>query len=120
MLKRKKNFMKYKNHRSEPYFTFLKNGQKTIEGRIRKEKYAEISAGDLIDVFNNKETDFVKVKVKRVTKYESIKEMLTKEPLKKVLPDMETLDQGIEVYKKFYTEAEEKQYGVVAIEVEVQ
>lgn len=112
--------MKYKNHRSEPYFTFLKNGQKTIEGRIRREKYAEISAGDLIDVFNNEESEYVKVRVKRVTNYRSIREMLTKEPLRKVLPDAESVDQGVEIYKKFYTEAEEKEFGVVAIEVERQ
>lgn len=111
--------MKYKNHRSEPYFTFLKNGQKTIEGRIRRGKYAEISAGDLIDVFNNDETEYVKVKVKRVANYQSIREMLTKEPLKKVLPDAENVDQGVEIYRKFYTEVEEKEYGVVAIEVEL-
>lgn len=110
--------IKYKNHRSEPYFTFLKNGQKTIEGRVKEGKYAKILPGDLIDVFNNEETDLVKVVVKRVADYASIKEMLTIEPIEKVLPDVETVDQGVEVYRKFYTPEEEQRYGVVAIEVE--
>jgi ASC-1-like (ASCH) protein len=111
--------MKYLNHRSEPYFTFLKNGQKTVEGRVRKGKYAEIKPGEEIEVSNNEETDKVLVSVKRVTPYQSIKEMLTKEDFKKLLPDIDTVYQGIEIYRKFYTTEEEKQFGMVAIEVEI-
>lgn len=110
--------MKYHNHRAEPYFTFLKNGQKTIEGRIRRGKYAAIRPGDEIVVYNNEETDSVEVIVKKVTTYLSFEEMLTKEPLSKLLPDAKTVDEGIGVYRKFYTAEEEKEFGVVAIEVE--
>ena len=110
--------MKYHNHRAEPYFTFLKNGQKTIEGRIRKGKYADIREGDEIVVYNDKETDSVETIVKRVTTYQSIEEMLTKEPINKLLPDVTTIEEGVCVYRKFYTPEEEKKFGVVAIEVE--
>lgn len=110
--------MKYHNHRAEPYFTFLKDGQKTIEGRIRRGKYAEIRPGDEIVVYNNEETDSVEVIVKKVTTYLSFEEMLTKEPLSKLLPDAKTVEEGIGVYRKFYTTEEEKEFGVVAIEVE--
>lgn len=110
--------MKYRNHRVEPYFTFLKNGQKTVEGRVREGKYCNIKPGDEIDVFNVEETESVLVSVKRVACYKSIKDMLTKEGVKKLLPDMETIDQGVEVYRNFYTPEQEKKFGVVAIEVE--
>lgn len=110
--------MRYHNHRSEPYFTFLKNGQKTIEGRIRKGWYRNVQSGDEIVVYNDEETDSIETIVKRVTKYQSIKNMLTHEPINKLLPDVETVDQGIKVYRRFYTSQQERQFGVVAIEVE--
>jgi ASC-1-like (ASCH) protein len=109
----------YKNHRQEPYFTFLKNGQKTIEGRVRKGKYSQIKAGDYINVYNNKETDHVHVRVKRVTAYPSILEMLEEEEIKKLLPDIDTIHQGVKLYSKFYSAQQELEFGMVAIEVEI-
>lgn len=110
--------MKYQSHRAEPYFTFLKNGQKTIEGRLKKGKYSRIKKGDFITVYNQKETDKVKVVVKKVTLYRSIKEMLSAEPIEKILPDVTNITQGIKVYRKFYTPKQEQKFGMVAIEVE--
>lgn len=110
--------MKYHNHRKEPYFTFIKNGQKTIEGRLRKGKYAKIQTGDIIEVNNEDETERIDVLVKRVAYYRSIKEMLTSEPLKRILPNVNTIDQGINVYLEVYSPEQEKEFGTVAIEVE--
>lgn len=112
------NFITYHNNRAEPYFSFLKNGQKTIEGRIKKGWYRFVRPGDHIIVYNEEETGSVEVLVKGVRTYSSIKEMLGKEQIKKLLPDVETIEEGIEVYKRFYTEEQQKEFGVVAIEVE--
>lgn len=111
--------MKYHNHRAEPYFTFLKNGLKTIEGRVRKGWYADVQVDDEIVVSNVEETDSVEVVVTRVAKYDSIKNMLESEPLKQMLPDVETVEEGIEVYRRFYTAELEAEFGMVSIEVEV-
>lgn len=110
--------MKYHNHRAEPYFTFLKNGQKTIEGRVQKGWYRNVKPGDEIEVYNENETDSILTKVIRVTQYPSIRDMLTKESINKLLPDVDTIDRGIRVYKKFYTSEQERQFGMVAIEIE--
>jgi len=109
----------YYNHRAEPYFTFLKNGQKTIEGRIKKGKYSLIEAGDSIVVSNNDETDSVNVIVKRVTTYPTIDAMLRVEDFMKVLPDAASTQQGVAIYRRFYTQEQETEFGVVAIEVKV-
>lgn len=69
--------MRYHNHRAEPYFTFLKTGQKTIEGRVREGWYCNVKPGDEIEVYNNGETESILTKVKRVTQYQSVREMLT-------------------------------------------
>ncbi|MEK7659999.1 MAG: ASCH domain-containing protein [Patescibacteria group bacterium] len=108
----------YHNHRAEPYFTFVKNGQKTIEGRVKKAWYRFVSVGDHIIIYNAEETDSIAVIVRGVRTYGTIREMLIHEPLKKLLPDVDTVEQGIRVYRRFYSEDQEKEFGVVAIEVE--
>ena len=108
----------YANHRKEPYFTFVKNGKKTIEGRLKKENYGLIKAGDQIVIWNEEETEKVRVLVKRVKTYKSFGQMFESEAFEKVLPEVETTAEGIRVYRKFYTEEQEKKFGVVAIEVE--
>jgi ASC-1-like (ASCH) protein len=111
------NCTTYHNHRAEPYFTFVKQGKKTIEGRIRKGYYRLIKPGDHIIIFNEEETDNLEVLVKRVAPYESIWEMLKAEPLKKIVPDAKSIDDGVQIYRRFYTEEQEKEFGVVAIEI---
>lgn len=111
-------FTTYKNHRAEPYFTFVKNGQKIVEGRLKKGEYCFLKPGDHIVVCNDKETDSVEVVVKTLREYPSFQAMLESEVLKKVLPNVETVEQGLRVYRQFYTEAQEKEWGVLAFEFE--
>lgn len=111
---------KYKthlSHRAEPYFTFVKNGQKTIEGRIKKEKYREIYSGDHIVIYNEEETESFEVVVLGVRTYLSFQEMLLKEPLQTVLPNASSVEDGINIYRRFYSPEQEKEYGVVALEI---
>ncbi|OGD64022.1 hypothetical protein A2215_04300 [Candidatus Berkelbacteria bacterium RIFOXYA2_FULL_43_10] len=108
---------KYKNHRSEPWFGYLKSGQKSIEGRIKRGKYAKIEPGDRIEVNNEDETDRVEVEVSAVREYSSFEEMLAKEQIDKVLPGISNIDEGLKIYRGFYGEKDEDKYGVVAIEI---
>ncbi len=112
-----KKYKIFRNHRTEPYFTFVKNGQKTIEGRIKKGWYKYIAPKDHIIVYNAKETDSVEVLVKKVTTYNTFCEMLEKESFKKIFPDVKSIHQGVKIYKRFYSSEQEKQFGVVAIEI---
>jgi ASC-1-like (ASCH) protein len=108
----------YHSHRAEPYFTFVKNGVKTIEGRIKKGKYQDIIFGDHIIIHNEEETENFEVVVLDVRPYSSFREMLEKESLKKVLPNVSSVSGGVKIYKKFYSSEQEKEFGVVAIEIE--
>lgn len=107
----------FHNHRKEPYFTYVKNGLKTIEGRLHKEEYRLIKEGDLIKVFNEDETEFFDVQVEAVRRYASFLEMLQSEVLKKVLPNAHSINEGVGIYRKFYSEDQEKENGVIAIQV---
>jgi len=79
----------------------------------------DVSAGDNIQVYNERETDTILTKVLRVSRYATILAMLEGENLKELLPDVDSLDEAIGVYRSFYTKAQEEEFGVVAIEVRV-
>jgi len=44
--------------------------------------------------------------------------MLKKEGIENVLPGVKNIEEGVQIYRQFYSEEREKKYGVVAIEVE--
>jgi ASC-1-like (ASCH) protein len=107
----------YKNHRQEPYYTFLKNGLKTIEGRLDKGLYAEVAPGDHILVHTSTEDEHVEVEVVAVRSYTDFQAMLSTESIAKVLPNIHLVEDGVKLYRQFYSEAQEQEYGVNAIEV---
>ena len=96
------------------YLKLMKEGKKKVEGRLYDEKRQKLQVGDVI-VFEGK----LRVKVKALRRYASFKEMLEKEGLENVLPNVGSIEEGIKIYRQFYDEEREKKYGVVAIEVEV-
>lgn len=103
----------YNMNVQDPWFTFIKDGKKTVEGRLNKGKFAELKINDIVTWINgNREC---KTKIRHINKYNSFKEMLEKEGLDKVLPSIESINDGVQVYRKFYTEEDEKTYGVLAI-----
>lgn len=110
--------MTYHNHRAEPYYSLVKRGQKTIECRVRKGKYRLIKPGDHIVINNQEETDSFEVLVKDVRPYKTFRELLESEPLNQVIPEVKTVDEAERIiFDRFYTKEQEKEFGVVAIEV---
>ncbi|XP_018491394.1 uncharacterized protein LOC130502717 isoform X1 [Raphanus sativus] len=99
-------------HVQEPYFTQLKDGLKTTEGRCAVGDYMRIGSGDFI-LFNK----CLLLKVQDVCYYTSFSEMLRGEGLAKVLPGVESIEEGVGVYRNFYSEEKERMNGVVAIRV---
>jgi len=97
----------------EEYLDLKKKKKKKVEGRLYDEKRKQINPGDAI-VFEGK----LKVRVKSIRKYSSFKEMLEREGIERVLPGVHNIEEGVRIYRQFYTEEEEKKYGVVAIEIE--
>ncbi|XP_050255762.1 uncharacterized protein LOC126701599 isoform X3 [Quercus robur] len=99
-------------HVQEPFFSQLKDGKKTIEGRCAIGDYNRIGSGTLIR-FNK----CVVFEVQDTHWYASFSEMLGAESLAKVLPGVETIEEGIQIYRNFYTEEREKTNGVLAIRI---
>ncbi|KAK6914524.1 ASCH domain [Dillenia turbinata] len=99
-------------HVQEPFFSMLKDGVKTVEGRCAVGKYSRISSGASI-LFNK----CLVLCVQDVHWYASFSEMLKAESLAKVLPGVKTVEEGVQIYWKFYTEEQERSKGVLAISV---
>ena len=113
-------------HVNEPWFSLIKSGTKKAEGRLNKGLFASFNENEIVVWFNidkrTRQRKEVKTKIVKVNKYKTFEEMLTAEGLDKVLPDKEnikTIKDGVNVYRQWYNEQVEKQYGVVAIVLEV-
>ncbi|XP_028111714.1 uncharacterized protein LOC114310016 isoform X2 [Camellia sinensis] len=97
-------------HVQEPFFSQLKDGVKTVEGRCAVGDYNRIVSGALILL--NK---CLVLQVQDVCRYASFSEMLEAESLTKVLPGVKAIEEGVEIYRKFYSEEKERSNGVLAI-----
>lgn len=103
----------------DPWFTYIKEGRKTIEGRLNRGRAKRMKKNDKLVLINRKTKKRVKVSVMATRKYDSIKAMIEKEGLEKVLPETRTVEEGVAIYREFYPEEKEKEFGVIAIEVKV-
>ncbi|KAK9141199.1 hypothetical protein Scep_010880 [Stephania cephalantha] len=97
-------------HVQEPFFSQLRVGEKTIEGRCAVGDYKRIEPGAML-VFNK----CLVLEVQDVRRYASFYEMLMTEGLGKVLPGVKTIEEGVQIYRNFYSEEKEKTSGVLAI-----
>ncbi len=97
----------------EPFLSFIKSGEKKVEGRLAKEKYLNLKNGDLIKIND------IEVKIKNISKYTSFEEMLIMEGVKNVIPNIKKLGEAVNVYYKFYSKEDEKTFGVVGINIKI-
>ncbi|XXG89366.1 hypothetical protein AAC387_Pa12g1383 [Persea americana] len=97
-------------HVQEPFFSQLRAGLKTIEGRCAVGDYNRIAPGTLLLV-----NECLLLEVQHVKWYASFFEMIKAEGLTNILPGVKTIEEGVQVYRQFYTEEKEKTNGVLAI-----
>ena len=114
--------MQYK-HLSEPWFTLVGLGLKSVEGRLDKGQFATLEPGHAITWYNDSlghKREFTTV-ITRITKYNSFKAYLSKESLRKCLPayGIDTVLQGVKVYREYYSAADERKHGVLAFEMQL-
>jgi len=115
--------MIYEKGVSEPWFSLIKEGKKTAEGRLNKGDFAKFKEGDIVIWTNGKKK--VKTKITKVVNYKTLYDMIKNERLKNVLPEsgIRTIQGGVDkVYRSppvNYTEEKEKHFGVLAIRIKV-
>ncbi|EFJ43360.1 hypothetical protein VOLCADRAFT_66018 [Volvox carteri f. nagariensis] len=115
------------------YLELIRSGTKTVEGRIRAGKWADVIPGDIFRFFStqappsstlpaNTNTNSVSVRCRAITvrQYDSFQAMLEGEGLAACLPGVQSLEEGVEVYRSIpgYREREAVE-GVVAVGLEL-
>jgi ASC-1-like (ASCH) protein len=108
-----KNMQKISINVQEPYYSFIVNGKKTVEGRLNKGKFTSIQKGDIL-VLAPENTEFEVIE-KNI--YKSFKEMIESEGVENVIPDKSNIEEATNVYHKFYSKEQESEFGVSAIKI---
>lgn len=110
---------KYCDIKVDPkYFNLIQEKKKTVEGRIYRDKYAQLYAGDIIRFT----TEFQELyaRVLSTKRFDSFAAMLAYYGIKNCLSDVETLNEAVKIYYSFPNyQNQEQQFGVVGIEIEV-
>ena len=103
-----------------PTFDLIKSGKKTVEGRKNNEKYQEYRVGDYIKFYCDKKRgcrkkEYLLTKITKINKYKTVEDYLRKETLKRALPCVKTIKEGVKIYNLFSSQSERnalrKQYG---------
>lgn len=102
---------------SEPWFSYIASGKKTIEGRLNKGTFKLMQIGEIVKWINKDKE--VLTKIINIKKYNSFDEYLTKESIRNCLPGITDINKGVEIYRKYYSIDDEKRYGVLAIHIEL-
>eukprot|EP00734_Pompholyxophrys_sp_LG126_P000151 Pompholyxophrys_sp_v1_NODE_22_length_3962_cov_1.921423.p5 type:complete len:126 gc:universal NODE_22_length_3962_cov_1.921423:2920-3297(+) len=96
--------MEYTKHLSEPWFTYVCLGIKTVEGRPDEDSWANMKVGDKI-TFYNKDNGIHRqctVIITKISKHNTFETMLKSHGLKRTLPGYRSIKNGEDVYKKYY------------------
>ncbi len=94
----------------EEYLANIKSGEKRIEGRVAYPALRGIKAGDKL-IFN----DTIPAVVTGVKRYETFRQVLRQEPIKKIFPDEPSFERAVKRFHGMYPKWKENRYGVVAI-----
>jgi len=100
------------------------DGQKTVEGRLGKQKFLELKVGDDVslreDIYIAGEITHsienrVKIKIDAVTRFKSFEQMLNQLGYKNAIPSAQNIDDAIDKYRAYYSENDENAYGVIGL-----
>lgn len=117
--------MQYHFNLNDSLFNAIKNKSKKVEGRAMKDendRYKDIKRGDTIEFENKENHEKIVTLVRFVHHYSTVGKMLETEGIENVLPNGESIEQGIEKYnaisdyKKRISEFGIYAFGIGAIE----
>ena len=107
-------------HLHPEVFDIVLNGVKDVEIRVNDEKRRKLHVGDtLIFVNRGNEEEKLTAKVINLVYFNNFLEVTDYYDMKRIYLEETTKEEYINLMKKFYSDEEVKEYGVVAIEFEL-
>jgi ASC-1-like (ASCH) protein len=104
-------------HLQKVPYSLIKNGTKTIEGRLAKDKYLSFKIGDIITFSNDKGSE-IKKKIINIYKFPTFKEAFKKINYQEAVPNVNSTQEAINLYYSFYSIQEQLKYGVILFKIE--
>jgi len=105
-----------------PWFELVKEGKKIYEGRRNTETIRNIGIDDILEVkhYVNKELASYHIIVEDKLYYKTFEEALQSLDITKVLPlENITIEQGVEIYKKYVSLATQEKDGVCMLKIKI-
>lgn len=103
-------------HLDPDIFEVVEKGLKNVEGRVNDEKRRKLKIGDKL-IFFKRPDDIEKIEaiVEDLKYYTNFKEMIKDYTMEEIYSIDYPKDYYLELIKRFYTDEEQRKYGVVAI-----
>lgn len=108
------------------YLSLIRDGKKKVEGRLNKSVFRTFKANDMVtwSAKDPQRNPPAKTVITAIRRYDSFEDMLINEGVRNVLPNvkktgMASVEEGISIYRRFYSFADEQKYGVVAVELDI-
>jgi len=83
---------------SEPWYTYIRNKQKTVEGRLCDEKRKTFEVGDKIIFTDENGKKEFKVKITELKMFNDFESGLRYAKLKNILPGVKTYKEGVDLF----------------------
>ncbi len=107
----------YEVHVSLPWYNLIKEGKKTVEGRPKRNTFAQMKVDQVVKFFNKELNESFCAKITRVTEHKTFEDMIRSNGIDNVLPGIRNIDEGVQVYMQYYNKEIESEFGVVGIHV---
>lgn len=100
---------------TSPWFRHIQKRRKVVEGRLNKGRFSELQRGSVLIINENGTSEKVVAVVTRISKYPDFTTYLTQEGLARTLPSIKSIEEGVNVYRQFYSAQQEQEFGVLAV-----
>ena len=98
------------------YLRMIRSGKKNVEGRIAKSKYGSFRPGDTLEF--RSEDEILVTKIVELKHFSSFEQMLNHYGVQACLPDLDSVEEAVKVYRSFPNYAEQESiYGVMGIKI---
>jgi ASC-1-like (ASCH) protein len=114
--------------RESSLFEDILAGTKTVEGRLARGKFLNFKPGDIVQLRKDMYEEGLlvasyhnqaKSKVVKVERYDDFEQMLHAVGYRHVIPRATSLEGALREFRRFYSEEDEAEYGVLAIHFEL-
>lgn len=101
----------------DPWYKYIKNGTKTVEGRRGQLDKYRSWVGKVITI-RGPEDDSTDVRVTSCKVYFDLEEYIKEEGIANVAPHLNTVEEVVHAYNEFYSSESIKKEGICALRIE--